>query len=201
MEIRSDMLYRLTRTVGRVWAMGSFRLQVEGTEHLPGDSAFVLLPKHQRWEDIPLLAIATPRPLYYVGKYELFRRPLMRWFLRAAGGIPLNRNRPMESRRYLREMLALLRKGEGVVVFPEGTYYRDRMGPGNIGLVRLILSRLSLPFVPVGMRYEGGGRRIGVRVRFGPSFLGREAGSAEDLLDRTMEEIARLSGLDDRGQA
>ena len=104
-----------------------FRLEVKGAQNLPRDSAFILLVKHQRWEDIPLVSIATPRPLYYIAKYELFENTLNNWFFTAMGGIPLNRQRPLESRRFLQAAIALLKAGEGLVIFPEGTYFRNRM--------------------------------------------------------------------------
>ena len=68
---------------------------------MPEKGPFILLPKHQRWEDIPIIDLALQKPLYYIAKYELFNNVLFRWFITSAGGIPLNRERPMESRRSL----------------------------------------------------------------------------------------------------
>ncbi len=167
MHGRREWVFRGTRVLARMMLSLFFRREVRGLENLPQKQAFILLPKHQRWEDIPLLALATPRPLYYVAKYELFLNPVSDWFLHSLGGIPLNRDRPLESRRSLNIMIQVLNEGEGLVVFPEGTYYRNRMGPGRPGLVRLILSRLSLPFVPVGIRYAGQEGRERVSIRFG----------------------------------
>jgi 1-acyl-sn-glycerol-3-phosphate acyltransferase len=193
---RKEWVCRLTKAGGRALLSPFFRLEKEGLENLPEDSAFVLLPKHQRWEDIPLLALSTPRPLYYVAKAELFSNPVSNWYMRSVGGIPLNRQRPLESRRSIRTVGEVLQRDEGLVVFPEGTYYRDRMGPGRSGMVRLILSRVSLPFVPVGIRYTGGRGRTGVVIRFGRPLEGGAAAEAGEFTGRVMKEIARLSGLD-----
>jgi len=172
-----------------------FRLETDGMENLPRKSAFILLPKHQRWEDIPLLSLATPRPLYYVAKYDLFQNSLSNWFLRSLGGIPLNRQRPLESRQSLQAMIEFLKHGEGIVVFPEGTYYRNKMGPGHVGIVRLILFRFSLPFIPVGMNYSAKRARTLVRIKFGKAIYADPATSANSVLDNVMKEIAGLSGL------
>jgi len=172
-----------------------FRLEIQRIENLPQKSTFILLPKHQRWEDIPLLSLATPRPLYYIAKYDLFKNPLSNWLLRSLGGIPLNRQRPMESRRSLQVMVEFLKKGEGVVVFPEGTYYENKIGPGRVGIVRLILSHLSLPFIPVGIYYSGKGVRTLVRINFGKALYANSGASATSFLDKVMKEIAVLSGL------
>ena len=163
---RKEGFFRFFRLLTRFLLWPFFRLEAHGLKNLPEDSAFILLVKHQRWEDIPLLGLATPRPLYYIAKYELFKNTLSNWFISSLGGIPLNRQRPLESRRFLQATIAFLQKGEGIVIFPEGTYYRDKMGPGQIGMVKFVLSRLALPLIPVGITYTAGGRRTGNRTDF-----------------------------------
>jgi 1-acyl-sn-glycerol-3-phosphate acyltransferase len=192
---RSALILRLTRPTARIFLSQLFRIEARGQENLPNQSGFILLPKHRRWEDIPLLSLATPRPLYYVAKYELFLNPISRWFVSSLGGIPLNRSRPLESRQSLKTMLDLLEKGEGIVIFPEGTYYRSRMGPGHVGLIRMIQSRSSAPFIPVGINYSAKRARTLVEINFGrPSYEG-SANRVGSFLDQMMKEIARLSGF------
>jgi 1-acyl-sn-glycerol-3-phosphate acyltransferase len=192
---RKEWVLRITVMAGRVLLCPFFALETTGKENLPKRSAFVLLPKHQRWEDLPLLSLAAPRSLYYVAKHELFGNPLSAWYMRSLGGIPLNRRRPLTSRREMKAVIRRLRAGEGVVLFPEGTYYRDRMGPGHAGMVRLILSRLSLPFIPVGIRYGGRGARKRVGIAFGKAVYGENFPTPAAFMERIMGEIARLSGL------
>lgn len=192
---RKNWAVWIIRTVSRILLSPFFCLETEGIENLPQKSAFVLLPKHQRWEDIPLVGLATPRPLYYIAKYELFKNPISSGFFKSLGGIPLNRQHPVESRHSIRSVIELLRKGEGVVVFPEGTYYRNRMGLGHKGMVRLILSRLSLPFIPVGVNYSRRGWRTLVRIKFGKASYADSEMAVSAFHDFMMKEIAELSGL------
>jgi len=192
---RRGWVFWITKTVGRVVLSPFFHLKTDGVNNLPQKSAFILLPKHQRWEDIPLLGLATPRPLHYIAKSELFTNPLSNWFLRSLGGIPLNRQRPLESRHSLKSFISLLREGEGTVVFPEGTYYINKMGPGYVGMIRLILSRVTPPFIPVGVRYSRKGLRTMVQVNYGKPFYAEPGTSPGALLDHMMKQIAELSGL------
>jgi 1-acyl-sn-glycerol-3-phosphate acyltransferase len=192
---RNEHVFRTIKLAGRVLLAPFFRIETAGVEHLPVDRAFILLAKHQRWIDIPLLGVATPRPLYYIAKHELFQNTLSSWFCSALGGIPLNRQRPLESRRSLIATIELLKKGEGVVIFPEGTYYRGQMGLGQIGLVRFILSRLKLPFIPAGINYAPGGWRICVRIHFGKAAYPETSSSIDPFFKHLMEQIAHLSGL------
>lgn len=192
---RNECFLQVFKFLARLLLLPFFRLEANGIQNLPRDSAFILLVKHQRWEDIPLLGLATPRPLYYIAKYELFQNALSNWFCSALGGIPLNRQRPLASRHFLQTAIAILKAGEGIVIFPEGTYYRDKMGPGQIGMVKFVLSRLELPFIPVGINYSSSGRRTRVRVTFGKAYPAGPALAADTLVNRMMTEIAELSGL------
>jgi 1-acyl-sn-glycerol-3-phosphate acyltransferase len=192
---RNDLFLQIFKLFARALLMPFYRIEVDGTEHLPADRAFVLLSKHQRWEDIPLLGLATPRPLYYIAKYELFKNALGRQFFSSLGGIPINRQRPIESRRFLQATIELLKNGEGIVIFPEGTYYLNKMGPGQIGMVRFVLSRLTLPFIPVGINYATGQWRTRVCIRFGKAFHAEPALPANRFVKHMMKQIADLSGL------
>ncbi len=192
---RNASVFWLTSIIAKFFLAPFFRISTQGIEHLPTQNAFILLPKHQRWEDIPLLSLATPRPLYYMAKYELFLNPISRWLLTSMGGIPLNRKRPMESRRALQRMIGYLKKGEGIVIFPEGTYYRDKMGPGHSGLIRMIISRSRVPFIPVGINYTKKRGRTLAQINFGGSIYADGSAKADDLLRQIMTEIAKLSGL------
>jgi 1-acyl-sn-glycerol-3-phosphate acyltransferase len=195
---RKEWFFYIIKSLGRIMLIPFFRIRTTGSENLPVNRAFILLVKHQRWEDIPVLGLVTPRPLYYIAKYELFKNVLGNWFFKALGGIPINRQRPLESRRFLQATIELLEKGEGVVIFPEGTYYRDKMGPGQTGMVRFVLSRLALPFVPVGINYSSPGRRTLVQINFGQPFNADPTLSADIFVNDMMEKIARLSGLETR---
>jgi 1-acyl-sn-glycerol-3-phosphate acyltransferase len=180
--------------MARVFLAPFFSMGVRNQDSVPEKGAFILLPKHQRWEDIPLVALASPRPVYYVAKYELFVNPLSAWYMQSLGGIPLNRERPLESRAALRGMLNMLKMGEGVVIFPEGTYFRERVGPGHVGLVRMIRSQITVPLIPVGIHYSGT-RRKHVEICFGRPLFEDPSVSPEVLRNRIMEDIARLSGF------
>ena len=73
---RNHSVFWITRIMAKLLLSPFFQIETGGIEHLPKKSAFILLPKHQRWEDIPLLGVVTPRPLYYIAKYELFMNPV-----------------------------------------------------------------------------------------------------------------------------
>lgn len=188
-------IFRLVKIIASFVLRPFFHVHTSGLANIPEKGAFILLPKHQRWEDIPLIGISVHRPLYYVAKGELFRNTVSGWFISSLGGIPLNRERPLESRKSFRMIMENIKKGEGVVLFPEGTYYRDCMGMGHAGLIRMILSRSAVPFIPVGIRYIQRGWRTEVRMVIGEPVFRHSLKNAYEYVDRIMKDIARLSGF------
>jgi 1-acyl-sn-glycerol-3-phosphate acyltransferase len=192
---RSRILFNIMKVMAMFAFFPFFKIQVGGLENIPEDGPFILLPKHQRWEDIPIIGLSIKRPLYYIAKHELFKNCLSRWFISSLGGLPLDRNSPSKSRGSLETMMTLLRRGESVVIFPEGTYYRGRMGPGHSGLIRMVFSRLSIPFIPAGIRYPKKTRRQQVEISIGMPVYADPARGVTGVYEDIMKDIARLSGF------
>jgi 1-acyl-sn-glycerol-3-phosphate acyltransferase len=177
-----------------------YRLKVQGLENVPSHGPVILCPKHQRWEDIPVVGLAMPRPLHYIAKVELFRSPLVREFLLALGGIPLDRQSPRATLSSFKALLPLLKQQAAIVVFPEGTYVPGKVGPGKHRLLQLLLKLQGsnghriLPFVPVGISYQPRWPGYEVNVRVGAPLIVPAAKHAENLTTALMKEITRLCG-------
>jgi 1-acyl-sn-glycerol-3-phosphate acyltransferase len=194
-EERTVPLYRLTKRLAAFILFPFFKVQVNGQSNIPQTGPCLVLPKHQRWEDIPLISYAIARPLYYVAKYELFLNPLSGWLLSSLGGLPLNRSKPSESIQSVKRLFHLLKKGEGIVIFPEGTYYKGKIGNMHKGLIRLILERHMVPLIPVGFKYSGGGKRTQVNIEIGRPVRLEPSDNIDNYIDLAIGEIAELSGL------
>ncbi len=200
MSSLSPTLYRFCREVLRgTWAR-IHPLEVQGLEHLPVAGPAIICPKHQRWEDIVAVALALPPPLYYIAKAELFVTPGQREFLRALGGVPVDRCNPRATLSSFRQLLPILQQKAYVVLFPEGTYVPGRVGPGKHRLIQMLLKLQArnglgvLPFVPVGVCYHSrpGSAGWSVSVRIGRPLSVPTAGLAPALTQALMAEIGRL---------
>ena len=200
MSSLSPTIYRFCRGILRhTWAR-LHPVRVEGLEHLPGVGPVIICPKHQRWEDIVAVGVAMPPPLHYIAKSELFVLPCQREFLRALGGVPVDRQNPRATLSSFRQLLPLLQQKAYVVLFPEGTYVRGRVGEGKHRLVQMILKLQKqnglapLPFVPVGLSYEPKPQASGwtVTVRLGVPLSARGPEEAEAFTQAIMEKIAFL---------
>ena len=191
---RNKLAVSIVKLVSRVVLSPFFKMNIRGIDNIPEKGSFVLLPKHQRWEDIPLIAISIKRPLYFVAKQELFDNVLSKKFISMLGGLPLDRSRPARSRSTYLKLLNKLSEGEGVVVFPEGTYYKDQVGPGHEGLVRMLLSNSDTLIIPAGIRYRREKSRMEARIIIGKSVQRTDFVSVKELFSHVMAQIAFLSG-------
>ena len=149
-----------------------FGYAVEGVEHVPREGAFLLAANHKSYLDPLLVGACLPREMRYFAKKELFRVPLLGPLVRIYGSIPVDRD--AFDRKGLSLALEILARGQGLLVFPEGTRIRR---PGlaepreGIGLLAL---RTGAPVVPVHVRSTWEPRRrlwrrIPIRLRFGPA--------------------------------
>jgi len=197
----SPTFYRLSRWLTRQTLGRRFALRVEGLEHLPARGPAIICPKHQRWEDIPVIGMSLPPPLHYIAKVELFRPPVVRELLGAWGGVPVDRQNPRATLSSFKRLLPLLARRAFIVVFPEGTYFAGRVGPGKHRLIQLLLKLQGqsglgfLPFVPVGVAYEPRNQGTTVHVKLGPPLIALGPRQAPALTDALMERITRLSGF------
>ena len=142
--------------------------------------------------DPPLLSFATEHPLRFLAKEELWRHRPLAWLMNALGGIPVARGR--EGHVAIDRAEELLRDGESIAIFPQGTI---RGGVWTRGAARLSLLT-GVPLVPV--RIVGSARalsrgRVGfprIRVVVGEPIpvaaAGRPTVAAARDLTRELEE-------------
>lgn len=125
-----------------------------GGEKIPESGGFILALNHVSHVD-PLTAAhivydhgRLPR---YLAKSGLFKTRLGAWFFTAAGQIPVERLTKNAVGAYDAAVEAV-RRGECVVVYPEGTITRDPDGwpmTGKSGAARIALAT-GCPVIPVG---------------------------------------------------
>jgi 1-acyl-sn-glycerol-3-phosphate acyltransferase len=198
---RNSIVYSATKSVARLVLSIFYRIETEKRATLPNHGPMIILPKHQYWTDIPVVSLAFESLLYFVAKKELFKYPLIRDTLFLLGGLPVDREQSIRTLDSFKVLVSLLRAGEKIVIFPEGTYIRNGVGSGKSRLLRMILKFQSelgypIPFIPVGIRYgERSGCRRRVEVCIGSPLFAEKESDAIPLTHRAMEEISHLCRL------
>ncbi len=143
----------LRATVGRALT-GAYRTRVVGAENIPAHGGYILAGNHVSYLDPALLWCVTPKPTHFIAKQELFAVPAIGWILTRLWALPISRGEA--DREAIQRATSLLKAGESVGIFPEGT--RQTMGPGDVTQVgaahqgvSFIAMRAGVPIVPVAI--------------------------------------------------
>jgi 1-acyl-sn-glycerol-3-phosphate acyltransferase len=169
----NPLVYWIVRAVVQPFFHLYFRMSRVGREHVLPDGPMIIAANHRSFLDPFVIGTILRRPVYFVAKQELFRKPLTAWFLNSLGAFPIDRgNADGDAMALAKE---ILERGDVVVIFPEGT----RVRPGALGTPRRGVGRLALetgaPVLPVaviGTERIRQGWRIRphkVRIRVGPA--------------------------------
>ena len=158
---------RLDHRLIRWWQGGlmrvfAFRMRRRCTP-LPGATVFVA--NHVSWIDI--VALHAFRMMGFVAKREIASWPLVGWLATMGETIYHQRGSQESLGGVLHEMLARLRAGRSVGVFPEGRTRDGReVGPFH---ARIFLAAVEagVPVQPVALRYGANGNAQ-AQVAFGP---------------------------------
>lgn len=189
-----------------------FRWRMSGLDNVPRTGAAIFACNHISYFD-PLcqgyFLIRRRRRLRYFAKAELWRNPFLRFILKGAHQIPVERGSgehgPVEG------AVAALARGDGVVIYPEATItISPDLSPmrGKTGAARAALLS-GAPVVPIAVwgshwvspKGRKRGRRLGrlIAVSAGePMRFDEYAGRADDpealreITDRIMGELDRL---------
>jgi 1-acyl-sn-glycerol-3-phosphate acyltransferase len=105
------------------------RLHSYGADRIPRSGGVVLAFNHFSWIDIPCVGWACKRNLYFLAKVEAHGVPGLGQLIRTFGTLSVRRGE--SDREAVRLMREVVRNGDGLGVFVEGT--RQRSGvPGKV---------------------------------------------------------------------
>lgn len=183
--------------------------EVRGIEHLPARPPFIVVANHVGFLDAPAVIIMLydkyKLPIHIITKefiWKVWGGPIaQKW----VGMIPRRENKAGEA---LVEAISVLKQGQIVGVFPEGTRNTaNRLEKGKTGAVRMALAT-SAPIIPVGIHNTTGtfiGRaltsifrpREKVLLTFGPPIsLAEFSGQPVDkpLLEAATRQVMKAIG-------
>ncbi len=199
------LFYSFLRVVSRLLTVALLEFRVSGREHFPVEGGGLILSTHQSVMDPVLVGLTCNRRMNYLARKTLFKNRFFSWLIRTLDAIEIDREGG--GLMGLRETLIRLKRGELVLIFPEGT----RTHNGTIGSLKpgflAIARRANVPLIPVAIigaydvipRGEKIPRRHPISVTIGKPILVPEIESSDDqalmstLRDRLLdcESIAR----------
>jgi 1-acyl-sn-glycerol-3-phosphate acyltransferase len=178
------------------------KVDVEGVENLPAEGSVILASNHVTNFDVLPIQLCLTRPIFFMGKAELFQNPVLDFGFRQFGAFPVYRG--------LRDDWAILHAGEvlkhGQVLgmFPEGRRSRQTgLSPAKTGTARLAIGA-SCPILPAALTgtrqmFRHFPRRSEVKLRFGELIWPEKNETALSLTDRLMFSIGVMLPPELRG--
>ena len=199
------LFYRVVRALLAGFCRVYWRETIEGLDKVP-DGPIVLAPVHRSNIDTPVVCAITKRRLRYMGKETVWKYRLPGWVLTALGGFAVHRGHA--DREALRRCMEVLRDGEPLVLFPEGTRQSGPLVQPLFDGAAYLAIRTGVPIVPVGI---GGSERampkgskvlrpVKVHVVVGEPIRADGAGpsgrasrrAVHELTERLRQELQRL---------
>jgi 1-acyl-sn-glycerol-3-phosphate acyltransferase len=187
--------YAFLQFLCRLLVIVLFRYRSHGQGHVPSQGGALLLSSHQSFLDPVLIGVPVFRPLNYLARQTLFGFAPLRWLMLSLSAIPIDREGL--GMAGLKETLRRLKRGEVVVIFPEGTRTPDgRLQPLKPGFAALA-RRAGVPLLPAAIvgafecwpRAARWPRRGHIRVHFGRPILPEEIARYDDR--QLVQEVER----------
>lgn len=191
------VFYRIARRFLRIVMPLIWNIRIENRQGLDHDGAYVISCNHIFWSDPLMVAYKGGRMIHFLGKKELFEKCFPRTLFNALGAVPIDRDN--SDLKGVKTVLKLLKSGEVLGIFPEGTrtggeFYKEMQeGAAFFAL------RAGCPIVPCGI---AGSNRFRGKIQLcvgEPIKLEKYAGKkpdSEDMQEVThalSEEIIKLS--------
>lgn len=131
-----------------------FPTKIIGKRNFPRKTKVITVSNHISWTDIPVVAVSLPGYRHFIAKKEIGRKPFVRWLTKSLGAVFVDRGKAdMAS---MRETIGLLKKGESISIFPEGTRNKvdTSMNEVKSGIVMFSVKG-DAPVVPVMIYGKG----------------------------------------------
>lgn len=125
-------------TWGRVlyWAVPFWRLRRNGVKKV-GAGPYVIVCNHGSVLDIPA-NMSLPVPMRVVGRYQLFRIPILGWYMSFSRQLPIDLSGTEKLDAFFASCRQTLAAGISVLMFPEGSRSPNgALGPFQSGAFRL----------------------------------------------------------------
>jgi len=192
-----------------------------GLENIPKTNMIVASNHQSHLDQLMTGYVCVPKPYHYIGqtdKYTGFTRLFMYFLYYVHGVIFINRKSEKSRKKAIEKSIEVLKKGDCIVIYPEGT--RSRTGEiqtAKCGVAKLFL-KTGVPILPVGIKGTAELMPIGrvfpkikklIEINIGkPLYFEKEFAEAQkidedspryqeiakEITNQVMEEIAQLAG-------
>lgn len=198
-EFKKRKMMNVIRPAGNFFCKSYYKVEYIGLENIDRADGFIIAPNHITEIDPLLIAMASKRLFYYIAKCELFKNPMLAKAMISLNAFPIRRGKgDMKAINYAVE---LVRRGEVLCIFPEGTRSPDGTPKEAKSGVGYIARYACADVVPTAIYMEDKDKKGSkVTVRFGEPIRYSDMGFTDGgktsenkrVAKRVMDEIVRL---------
>lgn len=188
--------YTFARGLVKIYYKFMFCMDIQGEEHIPKEGGVVLCCNHMSNLDPTTMAAFVKRPVRYIAKKELFEKRWSAKLLSALGAFPVDRQ--TTDMKALKTAIKLLKNGEALGIFAEGTRVKEGEAKAAKAGVALFALKGEAPIVPICISSKYKFRSI-VHIRYGePIYLDEYKGQKvttemmEEITEKVMEKVREM---------
>ncbi|MDO4711202.1 MAG: lysophospholipid acyltransferase family protein [Peptostreptococcaceae bacterium] len=146
-------MYYVLKYICRLISLLIFRVHITGRENIPTEGAFLVAANHLSILDPVIISFITPRPIHFMAKAELFRTKFTKWLFGSVKTIKVERGANDISA--IKKSLTVLKKGEILGLFPEGTRTKGKNSDVTVKSGAIMLAhRAKVKILPVAIRSD-----------------------------------------------
>ena len=172
-----------------------FKCKIVGVENIPSTKGVIIAANHISLWDPPLIGTFLPRKINFMAKEELFDIPIIGYIIKRLNAFPVKRG--TADRVAIKKAISLLKSGECLGLFPEGTRSKDgKLGEAEAGMA-LIAIKADVTVVPTAViikknKFWGNEIKLifGKPIKYQPNEDGKIV--MQEFTDEIMREIGKL---------
>lgn len=127
-----------------------FRIKIVGRENIPSEGACIICSNHKSYYDPPMLVAFNKRHVNMIAKKDLLKNPIMAWLCKTFGALLVDRDgKDIET---VKHSLKILKNGEILGIFPEGTRNGIQKGEKVKNGAVLMAIKSGAPIIPAGIK-------------------------------------------------
>ena len=202
-RVRSYRLAVITKPLFRFLTKVLMKVRIVGKENIPEEGGYILASNHISAPDPVYLYTALKKPVHYMNKQEHFTKPIRRWVYVHFNSFPVNRGRA--DKKAVEYAIKVIKCGNVLGIFPEGTRSKDYKPKQGKAGVALIAREAKADILPVSIYSEDKAKLFTkITIRFGTLIpydsLGiSESSSSQELRNATGLIMDRIMELWEQG--
>ncbi|MBN2801872.1 MAG: 1-acyl-sn-glycerol-3-phosphate acyltransferase [Deltaproteobacteria bacterium] len=135
-----------------VLGIGGVKVKVHAKDDVDWKKTYIVCANHSSQMDIPALFATLEMPVRFLAKRSLFLIPIFGWSMFLARFIPVDRAGGKKAALALNNIVAKLKKGPSVIIFPEGTRSSDGVLKTFKSGAFVMAIKSGVPILPVAIK-------------------------------------------------